>query len=603
MTRPTAPTHRFQVFLILFWLLIFSSLAALRLDAQSNYWPDSLKRELAKATDWKEKTRWSAALAIYYFGSDSALSESYGRQALEAAEMSRDRMLMIKAYLRNGERYLQSGGLAGSLGRAMENARRAEQIARDEKLDAGLIDSYCLISRIFRIMGNNEQALSYSNQAVSMAADGGDDSLQLKAYISLGDTYDRMNEKLLAFRNYLKALDVAEQSKKDQLIKDACESLTGFYAGIHEYDKAIDYELKVMALERKLGARYELTSAYNYVAALFSQKKEYDLALQMFEHSMELADSIHFTLIKLNSYFGIFQMYFDGNQFKKGMAYLDLHPEMMKFIDHAGLRFFIDQYYGNAYAETGQFDSAAYYFNKEEPQVESRGGAFVKAGFYDQAGSFYRKKGDATRAISYYLKERAVGQATGNLNILRDCSLSLDSLYLQKGDYRSAYNYHIEYVHDADSLRSLAKETDLLKLEVDNDNRQRERQAKDDELSRERRHNVQYMGFTAGLVFLFISLVMMGWLAVPPSVIRALGFLSFIFLFEFIILLADKTIQAWTHEEPWKVLLIKIGLAAVLVPLHHWLEHKVIHYLSHRKRFGASGPAAGRGGVAALVAE
>ena len=145
----------------------------------------------------------------------------------------------------------------------------------------------------------------------------------------------------------------------------------------------------------------------------------------------------------------------------------------------------------------------------------------------------------------------------------------------------------------SDSLRNLAKETDLLKLEVDNDSRRREREVREEELSREHRHNVQYMGFTVGLVGLFIALVMMGWLAVPPSVIRALGFLSFIFLFEFIILLADKQIQGWTHEEPWKVLLIKIGLAAILVPLHHWLEHKVIVYLSSRKRFGR-----GAGGLA-----
>ena len=82
-----------------------------------------------------------------------------------------------------------------------------------------------------------------------------------------------MNEKLLAFRNYLKALEVAEQAKKDELIKDASQSLTGFYAGIHEYDKAIDYELKVIDLERKLGTMYEMTSAYNYVAATFSLKK------------------------------------------------------------------------------------------------------------------------------------------------------------------------------------------------------------------------------------------------------------------------------------------------------------------------------------------
>jgi hypothetical protein len=132
---------RFLVSPLLLLYFVFSCLAVQRVAAQSNYWPDSLKRELAKATDWKEKSRLSAALAIYYFGSDSGLSESYGRQALGAAEMSRDRMLMIKAYLRNGERYLQSGGLAGSLGRAMENARRAEQIAKDEKLDAGLIAS------------------------------------------------------------------------------------------------------------------------------------------------------------------------------------------------------------------------------------------------------------------------------------------------------------------------------------------------------------------------------------------------------------------------------------------------------------------------------
>jgi hypothetical protein len=128
---------------------------------------------------------------------------------------------------------------------------------------------------------------------------------------------------------------------------------------------------------------------------------------------------------------------------------------------------------------------------------------------------------------------------------------------------------------------------------VDNDKRRRDREAKEEELATEHRHNVQYMGFTVGLVALFMVLVMMGWLAVPPSVIRILGFLSFIFLFEFIILLADKQIQGWTNDEPWKVLLIKIALAAVLVPLHHWLEHKVIVYLSNRKRFKAEHPVRG----------
>jgi len=48
---------------------------------------------------------------------------------------------------------------------------------------------------------------------------------------------------------------------------------------------------------------------------------------------------------------------------------------------------------------------------------------------------------------------------------------------------------------------------------------------------------------------------------------------------------ADENLDTVTHDEPWKVLLIKIALAAILLPLHHWSEHKVIHYLSSRKRF------------------
>ncbi|HEY4208142.1 MAG TPA: hypothetical protein VGM31_15060, partial [Puia sp.] len=113
--------------------------------------------------------------------------------------------------------------------------------------------------------------------------------------------------------------------------------------------------------------------------------------------------------------------------------------------------------------------------------------------------------------------------------------------------------------------------------------KRRERLAREEEERTVRRHNIQYLGFTVGIVALFVVLVMLGFFMVSPRTIRALGFFSFIFLFEFIILLTDKQIHEWTHEEPWKVLLIKISLAAVLLPLHHWLEHKVIHYLSTRR--------------------
>ena len=552
-----------------------------------DYWPDSLRRELAHATSLPEKAKWDLLLANYYYGNDNVQADAYGQQAVEAAEMSRDRMVMIRTYIGNGNRYMTNGGLRSVLDQAIESFHRAEDIAREDKLDEGMVLADCALARAYRQGGDNDRSLAYCNQAVSLAGERDNDSLQEMAYGQLGYTYLARNEKLSAFRNFLKALDIAEQSKNNFLLLDAMQDVGDFYMNIHEYDKAIDYAMRYVDEDRKLRDFIDLAFSYNVLGTLYADKKEYDIALGYYEHESALGDSIHYDLIKVNAYFTIFKLYLDSRQYQKGMNYLDHHPIATNYIDRIGLHCYIDECYGEAYVQMGKMDSAAYYFRRAEPQVEANGNSFLKSKLYDALGDFYRRRSDFPKACGYYLKERAVGQSTGDLQLLRDAALMLDSIYLQMHDYQSAYIYHEEYTRNADSLRNLSRETDLLKLEVDNDGRRRDREAKEEEQATEHRHNVQYMGFTVGLVVLFIVLVMLGWLAVPPSVIRILGFLSFIFLFEFIILLTDKQIQGWTNEEPWKVLLIKIALAAILVPLHHWLEHKVIVYLSNRKRFKA----------------
>ena len=549
------------------------------------YWPDSLKRALAHATEWRDKARMATNLALYYFGQNRSLSDQYGRQALEAAEMSRDRMLMITTYLDNGRRFEQGVGLKGNLEMAMDLFRRAEKIAKDEKLDEGLVYTDVAFAEVYRSLGDNVQSMTYSNQAVATASDLDNDSVQVAAYTSLGQSYQARNEQLLAFRNYLKALDVAEQGKDDWLTRNASAYVAYFYFRIHEEDKAIDYYVNtIIPIDRKLKHFYELRGDYDALAQYFTRKGEYDIAEASYEHAIQLADSIHFDLVKIDSYFGMFDTYFKSGQYQKGMDYFRQHPVVSDYLRHAGMQYVVDGLYADAYMDMGRYDSAAWYFDRESPEVETKANAPAKADFYDEIGEFYKRRQMWDKAIGYYQKEEGIGKAMGDLHILEHADESLDTLYWRENDFAKAYVYRTQHVQYSDSLRELSKATDLLKLEVDNDNRRRERAAREEVQAREHRHNVQYMGFTVGLVALFIALVMMGWLAVPTGVIRGLGFLSFIFLFEFIILVTDKQIGELTHDEPWKVLLIKIVLAAGLLPLHHWSEHKVIHFLSSRKK-------------------
>lgn len=556
---------------------------------QTSSFLDSLKKNVSLARNDREKISTLLSLAAYYTAQDRPLSERYASQAKEVAELSRDRRLMIFTYVRNGHRYLNQAQLTGNLLQAIDNFQQAEKLAKENGLDAGLVDSYCGLSEAFIAKGENEKALSYNNLALSVASNLENDSAKETAYSYMGYTYMAMNEKLLAFRNYLEGLNIAESSKNEGLIRTAYWDLKGFYSGIGENDKAIDYEMHVLTIDRKNHDRFNLVNDYNDIGGLFTAKKQYELALKMYESSIAEADTLHFDLIKLNAYANIFNMYFSGDQYTKGMTYLSEHKELLDFVDKAGVRYFTDEAYGVAYVNMKKFDSAYYYFKRTEPDIEKMESPFVKEDFYEKFGAYYRKKGEMGKAIVYYLKAREIGAATRNLGILQKSAAVLDSLYEQTGDYKAAYLYNTQYNQYTDSIKTLAKETDLLKLEVDNDNRRRERLAREEEENVEHRHNVQYMGFTVGLIGLFVALVMLGFFVVSPRTIRALGFFSFIFLFEFIILLADKQIHEATHGEPWMVLLIKVFLAAILLPLHHRLEHTVIHYLTSRKKLSAAG--------------
>ena len=515
---------------------------------------------------------------------DPLLVDVYMGRAAETAELSRDRRLMGTVYLTRGKRYMNNPGLSDNLDRAIANFDRVADIAKSNDLQLLQVQAYSALSMAWDYKGDKKKSLDYSNQAMSVSGNSKNDTVKTKAFLAMGEYYLSSSEKLLAFRSFLEALQTAENSDKESLLNDVYEHLAQFYSSIHEYAKAIDYRMKMYEQDRKAWRVSEMIGDEYSMGDLFARSKQQDLALKMYEKAIALADSAHYELLKFDPYFRIFNMYLNNRQYVLGYNYLRNHQSLVIFLQNVGFQFYLDQQYAMSLTERGKFDSAGYYFRKAEPDVEKKGSPVAQYFFYTSVGDYNVLRKDQAQAIAYYLKAYAVAENVKDLEGKEETARLLDSVYSLTGDYRAAHFYNMRYHAMRDSLRDMSRDADLLKLEVENDNQRRERLAREEEEKMEHRHNLQYLGFTIGLVVLFVLLVMAGWFAVPPGFIRALGFVSFIFLFEFIILLADKSIQRWTHDEPWKVLVIKIGLAAILVPLHHWLEHKVIHYLSHRKR-------------------
>lgn len=569
--------------LVLFLTVSFSLVA--QLQGSENNVSDSLKLNLQNSKTAADKVKWLGALSQYYMGIDKAVSDKYWTEQSNAAEMSRDRKLMIDALFTNARRHLNMGSRLDNLNIGITYSEKALSLSKASNLDDYEAWSYILLAQGALINGKNDPALNYSNLAESIASVSDNDSLKITSALQLGHTYLRKNERMLAFRSYLRATDMAEALKSFELQQTCYYSLSQFYSGLDDYEQAKDYIYKVIALTKLHNKPYDRLNAYNMIGQLYGRNKQQEIAMSFFEQSLALADTLKFELIKLNTYGFMVNTYLMRDEAKEAFDFFNTQPELKRFMTQAGFDHFIYQTYGMAYAEMGKMDSAEYFLNLAETGFEKNADIYSRHNFYIGMSYFHNLKEDYQTALAYALKGKSIADATGIIALQARDALKLDSIYQKLGDFKNAYRYNKQYHQATDSLEKLSLDKELALAEVESENKRALREEALEAEARRERHNIQYMGITVAIAAVFIVLVMLGIFSVSQTTIRVLGFFAFIFLFEFIILLADNKIHHWTHGEPWKVLVIKIGLISILLPLHHFTEKKVIHYITSRKMF------------------
>lgn len=572
-------------------LFLFLAILYLQLPAQTPV-IDSLKARLNQASTDEQKIEALGYLSRTLMNVNLAEADKYGQQMIELAEMSRDRKLMIKALLANGERYSYLAGKKENITKATDYYNQALELARKNKLDEQMLSAWLALSEVSRYQPDLEKALSYSNQAYAQIGFIRNDSLTARVHIELGLVYLAKDEKILALKNLMTALRIAEELKNNNLVRASYTRLSAFYASLEDYDKAIDYQVK--ALDKlnqiKTGQTpYNRVQDLTRIGDLYTARKSYEMAMSFYQKALKLADSLKFEPIKALAHRSIISNYLTAGQPQKALDYFNQNPELKRFLEALNFGYFVDQSYGYIYTQLGKYDSAKYYYNKIAPFFESAANSANQLSYNYQLALLYKKTGEYDKSLEYLLKTNQQAMGIGQLEMMKQVAFDLDTLYQLKGDYKQALTYSSLGNKYKDSLEKLGKEKDLLQIEVTDEQQRQERIAKEKLEAKHRRDNVQYLLITLGISGLFIMLVMLGMFKVSATTIKMIGFFAFLMFFEFIFLIFKKNIYAFTQGEPWKDLLAMIGLAAILLPLHHWLEHKVIHYLTTHNRLTDSG--------------
>ena len=159
----------------------------------------------------------------------------------------------------------------------------------------------------------------------------------------------------------------------------------------------------------------------------------------------------------------------------------------------------------------------------------------------------------------------------------------LSDLYEKKGDFKKALvNYRLSTIM-RDSLFNEDKSKELGKLEAKYEFEKEEEtrvqalkvKSEKEKVERTRRDNLQYSGILIFLVLVFASVFILGRFSIPIRMVEGMTFFSFLLFFEFMLVMLDPYIEAFSSGAPAFKLLFNAILAAMIFPLHSFFEAKI----------------------------
>jgi tetratricopeptide (TPR) repeat protein len=136
-----------------------------------------------------------------------------------------------------------------------------------------------------------------------------------------------------------------------------------------------------------------------------------------------------------------------------------------------------------------------------------------------------------------------------------------------------------------DSLNSKAKIRELQVLSSNEQFRQRELEEERKIAANRRHQQLQLLLIGIFIPGLFLITLVLSRRKIPIRVIKALGILSLLFSFEYLTLWLHPTVAELTGHTPIFEILIFVGVAAILIPLHHRAEYWLIQRLIQHRVF------------------
>jgi tetratricopeptide (TPR) repeat protein len=383
-------------------------------------------------------------------------------------------------------------------------------------------------------------------------------------YVSKPDTSIQLSIEALAL------------SKRLEFSKGVINSLSLIgvsYTVAGNYPKALDYNLQRLKLAEKSKDTIAMASSYNLLGVLYREQGNYQEALNYLYKGKALQNRFDILANTCDTY--IYLKTADSarlyGQQALTMAYQFKNDRAMGWI-------LFEMAFVHLLAE--EYPLALANFRMSIPLSRSVDDYVALCKEYRGMAEVFEKTGQVDSSFQYARDALSIAQQSSMQNEVIKSSSFLSTLYRKRHNSDSALLYMDIAKAANDSLFNQQRESQVQSLTFDEKIRQIEVQEREKQEREQRNHNLQYSAIALGLIsFLVLFLLLSHSVVANQKTIRYLGVISLLLVFEFINLLIHPYLGELTHHSPVWMLLIMVCIAALLVPVHHKIEHWITHKL------------------------
>lgn len=409
------------------------------------------------------------------------------------------------------------------------------------------------------------------------------DTQKVKALWELGNVMSGYNpDKALTYAH--QALNLANEIKYPEGRSKALGVLAITFRKIGDYSSALNYNLKRLQLVEKENNPENLANVLMSIGVVYLYQEEYQKALFYYYKSDSVIKKFHLTDSEYYIYMNLGNVYDKLNNTDSAFIYFNkslvvsssLHNEDYIGNSMTGL--------GNTYLKMGNTDFARLNYSTAINHLLASNNDEVLCEAYIGMANLYQKTANNKDSAVYYAKlSLQLAQKDGFINWQLNAAKLLTELYKDERDIDSAFVYLSATQQLNDSVNSKERIRQVQVLSSNETLRQLEIEESKRIAQKERQQQLQYLLIAIFIPGFFLLTLLLSRIKIHSRIIKILGVLSLLILFEFLLLLLHPKVAELTNHTPIVEMLIFVALAALLIPGHHRFETWLIKKLTHKK--------------------